>query len=200
MGVARTATTVAAIAIAALFSDPAEAHMGTGLAGGFVSGFVHPLSGADHLLAMVAVGLWGAFLGRPLIHVLPVVFPAMMVGGAILGMFAVPLPPVEIGIACSVLVLGGCIALSVKAPIWAASLVVAVFALFHGYAHGRELPSAADPVGYSAGFVLATGFLHVCGICLGLLTHRPGGVVMVRGIGAIIAMLGAWFLQHALVT
>jgi urease accessory protein len=199
MGAARIASTVAAVAFAVLFSDQAQAHMGTGLAGGFVSGFVHPLSGADHLLAMVAVGLWGAFLGRPLIHVLPMVFPAMMVGGAIMGMFAVPLPPVEVGIACSVLVLGGCIALSVNAPVWAASLVVAVFALFHGYAHGRELPSAADPVGYSAGFVLATGFLHICGICLGLLTRRPGGVVMARGIGAIIAMLGAWFLQRALV-
>jgi urease accessory protein len=196
----RTASKVAAIVIAALCSGAAEAHTGTGLAGGFVSGFVHPLSGADHLLAMVAVGLWGAFLGRPLIHLLPVVFPAMMVGGAILGMFSVPMPPVEIGIACSVLVLGACIALSVKAPIWAASLVVALFAVFHGYAHGHELPSAADPVSYSAGFVLATGFLHVCGICLGLLTRRPGGVMLARGIGAMIAMAGVWFLQLAIVT
>jgi urease accessory protein len=162
---------IAAVGIGSLLSNPAAAHTGTGLPGGLVSGFIHPFSGIDHLLAMVSVGLWGAFLGRPLIYVLPVVFPAMMVAGAIMGMFVVPLPPVEIGIALSVLVLGGCIALSVRAPVWAASLVVALFAVFHGYAHGKELPSAADPVSYSAGFVLATGLLHVSGICLGY--HGP---------------------------
>jgi urease accessory protein len=174
--------------------------MGTGLRGGFASGFLHPLSGFDHLLAMVSVGLWGAFLGRPLIYVLPVVFPAMMVAGAILGMFAVPLPPVEIGIALSVLVLGGCIAWPIKAPVWAASLVVALFAIFHGYSHGKELPSAADPVSYSAGFVLATGLLHVAGICLGFLNDRPGGVVATRSVGGVIAVLGVWFLYQAIRT
>jgi urease accessory protein len=171
--------------------------MGTGLPGGFLSGFTHPLSGLDHLLAMVSVGLWGAFLGRPLIYVLPVVFPAMMVAGAIMGMFVVPLPPVEVGVALSVLVLGGCIALSVRAPVWAASLVVALFAVFHGYAHGKELPSAADPVSYSVGFVLATGLLHVSGISLGFLNDQPGGVLVTRSVGAIIAVLGAWFLFRA---
>jgi urease accessory protein len=115
-------------------------------------------------------------------------------------MFVVPLPPVEIGIAISVLVLGSCIALSVSAPVWAASLVVAVFAVFHGYAHGRELPSAADPVGYSAGFVLATGLLHVSGICLGFLNDRPHGVMATRGVGGIIAGLGAWFLYRTMGT
>jgi urease accessory protein len=165
-----------------------------------VSGFLHPFGGIDHLLAMVSVGLWGAFLGRPLVHVLPVVFPAMMVAGAILAMFGVPLPPVELGIALSVLVLGGCIALSFKAPVWAASLVVAVFAVFHGYAHGKELPSAADPVSYSAGFVLATGLLHVSGIGIGLLNGRPSGVVAIRSFGGVIAALGIWFLHRALGT
>jgi urease accessory protein len=165
-----------------------------------VSGFIHPFSGIDHLLAMVSVGLWGAFLGRPLIYVLPVVFPAMMVAGAIMGMFGAPLPPVEVGIALSVLVLGGCIALSVKAPVWAACLVVALFAVFHGYAHGKELPSAADPVSYSAGFVLATGLLHASGICLGFLKDRPNGVVATRSVGAIIAALGAWFLYRSIGT
>jgi urease accessory protein len=174
--------------------------MGTGLPGGFLSGFMHPFSGLDHLLAMVSVGLWGAFLGRPLIYVLPMVFPAMMVVGAIMGMIGVPMPPVEVGIALSVLVLGGCIALAVKAPVWAASLIVALFAVFHGYAHGKELPSAADPIGYSAGFVLATGLLHVSGICLGLLNERPNGVVVTRGAGAVIAGLGAWFLYRAVGT
>jgi urease accessory protein len=184
--------------VALLLSNPAAAHMGTGLPGGFVSGFRHPFSGIDHLLAMISVGLWGAFLGRPLIYALPVVFPAMMVVGAILGMFVVPLPSVELGIALSVVVLGGCIALSVRAPVWAASIIVAVFAVFHGYAHGKELPSAADPVSYSAGFVLATGLLHVAGICLGLLNDLPNGVVATRSMGAVIATVGIGLLYRAI--
>ncbi|HTB86962.1 MAG TPA: HupE/UreJ family protein [Steroidobacteraceae bacterium] len=191
---------VGALGVGSLLSNPAAAHMGTGLPGGFESGFIHPFTGIDHLLAMVSVGLWGAFLGRPLIYVLPVVFPAMMVVGAIMGMFSVPLPPVEVGIALSVLVLGGCIALSVRAPVWAAGLVVAIFAVFHGYAHGKELPSAADPVAYSVGFVLATGLLHVSGICLGLLNKVPRGVVATRSMGGIIAVLGVWFLYRAIGT
>jgi urease accessory protein len=189
---------IVATAVGLLLPIPASAHVGTGLPGGFVSGFVHPFTGMDHLLAMVSVGLWGAFLGRPLLYVLPVVFPAMMVVGAILGMFVVPLPPVEVGIALSVLVLGGCIALSVKAPVPAACVVVAIFAIFHGYAHGRELPSAADPIAYSAGFVLATGLLHVLGICLGLLNYLHRGIVVTRAMGGAIAVLGVWFLYRAI--
>jgi urease accessory protein len=190
---------VVAVGIRSLLCNPAVAHMGTGLSGGFASGFKHPFSGFDHLLAMVSVGLWGAFLGRPLIYVLPVVFPAMMVAGAIMGMFVVPMPPVEVGIALSVLVLGGCIALSVRAPVWAAAIIVAVFAVFHGYAHGKELPSAADPISYSAGFVLATGLLHVAGICLGYLNDLPNGVLATRSMGAGIAAVGVWFLYRAIV-
>ena len=183
---------------ALMFSGPAVAHTGTGLPGGFLSGFKHPFSGVDHLLAMVSVGLWGAFLGRPMIYVLPVVFPAVMVGGAIMGMLGVPLPPVEIGIALSVLVLGGCIALAVKAPVWIASLIVAIFAMFHGYAHGRELPSAADPIGYSVGFVFATGLLHVLGIAIGFLNDRPGGIRVTRTAGGVVAAMGVWFLYKAI--
>jgi urease accessory protein len=194
---ARSAWALAA-GLGSLLPIPAVAHMGTGLPGGFESGFMHPFSGIDHLLAMVSVGLWGAFLGRPLIYVLPVIFPAMMVAGAIMGMFALPLPPVEIGIALSVLVLGGCIALPVKAPVWAACIVVGIFALFHGYAHGKELPSAADPVAYSVGFVLATGLLHVSGICLGLLNDLRRGIVVTRSMGGIIAVVGVWFLIRAI--
>ena len=194
----RAAWLVCAVGIGALLSNPAAAHMGTGLPGGFESGFIHPFSGFDHLLAMVSVGLWGAFLGRPLIYVLPVIFPAMMVAGAIMGMLTVPLPPVEVGIALSVLVLGGCIALSVRTPVWAACVVVAIFAVFHGYAHGSELPSAADPIAYSVGFVLATGLLHLSGICLGLLNDLPRGVVATRSMGGIIAVLGVWFLYRAI--
>jgi urease accessory protein len=196
----RSGRIVATTAFALLLSNTASAHTGTGLPGGFVSGFKHPFSGIDHLLAMISVGLWGAFLGRPLIYALPVVFPAMMVVGAIMGMLVVPLPPVELGIALSVVVLGGCIALSVRAPLWAASIIVAVFAVFHGYAHGKELPSAADPVSYSAGFVLATGFLHVAGICLGFLNDLPSGVIATRSMGAVIAMVGIGLLYRAIGT
>jgi urease accessory protein len=180
-----------------LTSTPAVAHTGTGLAGGFASGFMHPLTGVDHLLAMVSVGIWGAFLGRPLVYALPVIFPGVMVLGAALGMFAVPLPTVEIGVALSVLVLGVCIALSLRAPVWVASGIVAVFGIFHGYAHGRELPSAADPAGYSAGFVLATGMLHLAGISIGLLNNMPRGVLVTRGLGGAIGAAGGWFLYRA---
>jgi urease accessory protein len=160
-------------------------------------GFAHPLTGFDHLLAMVSVGLWGAVLGRPLIYALPIVFPGAMVVGAILGMLAIPVPSVELGVALSVVVLGTCIALSVRAPVWAAALIVGTFALFHGYAHGRELPSAADPIGYSAGFVLATGLLHAAGISVGFVNERPGGAAVTRGIGGLIGAAGAWFLLRA---
>jgi urease accessory protein len=189
---------VAALGMGSLLSNPATAHMGTGLPGGFGSGFIHPFEGLDHLLAMVSVGLWGAFLGRPLLYVLPVVFPAMMAAGAIMGMLVVPLPPVELGIALSVVVLGGCIAFAVRAPVWLASLIVAVFAVFHGYAHGRELPSAADPLSYSAGFVAATGLLHISGIALGSLNQLHNGVVATRGVGAAVAVMGGLFLYRAI--
>ena len=182
----------------ALYSGAAAAHSGTGLAGGFLPGFLHPLTGFDHLLAMVCVGLWGAFLGPPLLQTLPVIFPAMMVAGAALGMFAVPMPPIEVGIAVSVVVLGACIALTFKAPVWAASCIVAAFAVFHGYAHGTELPSAASPVTYSAGFVLATGLLHLLGIAIGSFTDRPAGREIVRGGGAVVSVLGVWFLYQVL--
>jgi urease accessory protein len=183
--------------VSALASGPAGAHAGTGLAGGFNMGFAHPLTGLDHLLAMVSVGLWGAVLGRPLIYALPIVFPGAMVVGALLGMLAVPVPSIESGVALSVVVLGTCIALSVRAPVGAAALIVGTFALFHGYAHGRELPSAADPIGYSAGFVLATGLLHVAGICIGFLNERPGGAAVTRILGGLIGITGVWFLLRA---
>jgi urease accessory protein len=183
--------------ISGLIAMPASAHGGTGLSGGFASGFVHPLTGFDHLLAMISVGLWGAFLGRPLIYSLPVIFPLMMVCGAAIGMFCFQVPSVEVGVAVSVLVLGGCIAMSLEAPVWLASLIVATFAVFHGYAHGRQLPSAADPIGYSVGFVVATGLLHVLGIGIGLVNGLPRGKLTTRSIGAAISCAGVWFLGKA---
>lgn len=174
----------------ALHAAFASAHGGTGLPGGVAQGFLHPFGGLDHVLAMASVGLWGAFLGRPLIQALPVVFPVVMVVGAALGMFGVPMPPVEIGVALSVLALGAAIAFAWRAHVPVAVLLVAAFALFHGYAHGRELPSAADPVGYSLGFVFATGLLHVLGIGIGAIAHRPRGALAVRALGAAIACIG----------
>ncbi|WP_309645702.1 HupE/UreJ family protein [Phenylobacterium sp.] len=183
----------------AFCASPAWAHSGATLQGGFASGFLHPIGGPDHLLAMVAVGLWGAFLGRPLVLILPVIFPTVMAVGGVLGMLGVPMPPVELGIAVSVLMLGFMVAAAFRAPVWAASLVVGLFAVFHGYAHGQELPVAADPVAYSLGFVLATGLLHVAGIAVGMLNARPLGRVVTRGLGAFIAAAGVYFLYAAAV-
>lgn len=182
-----------------LLAGPAAAHDGGGTAGGFLEGFRHPLGGLDHLLAMVAVGIWGAFLGRPLLYVLPLLFPTLMAMGGVVGMAGLPIPPVEVGIALSVLVLGAAIALAQRAPVWLACLVVGVFGLFHGYAHGAELPVASDPVAYSAGFVLSTGLLHLAGIGIGLLSHYPAGRVAARLAGGGIAVAGAFFLYRAFV-
>ena len=173
---------------------PVFAHEGGGIVGGFKSGFMHPLLGPDHILAMVAVGIWGAFLGRPAIWVLPVVFPLVMAFGGALGVLGVPMPGAEIGIALSSVVLGAMILFAQRPPLWVAAVVVGIFAIFHGHAHGVELPDAADPVAYSLGFVVATGALHLAGIGLGELTRWKAGQVVVRVAGACIAAGGVAFL------
>ena len=183
---------------AALLPQAAQAHSSKGLAGGFLAGFSHPFTGPDHLLAMVSVGLWGAFLGRPLIAALPVVFPAVMAFGALLAMRGVPLPPVELGVALSVLVLGVAIAAAWRAPVWLACTIVAFFAVFHGFAHGSEIPSLADPIAYSTGFMLATGSLHLAGIGLGTINTFKGGTTVTRAIGGAIAVVGLYFLSLVL--
>lgn len=180
-----------------LIAGPVHAHEAESLAGGFRYGFAHPLTGPDHMLAMVAVGLWGAFLGRPLILVLPAVFPALMALGGVLGMANIPFPPVEIGIALSVIILGAAVAAAWRAPVWVAVLITAIFGLFHGYAHGLELPSMVDPTSFSLGFVSATGLLHGAGIALGALATGAGGRVTVRLGGSLIALAGFWFLAKA---
>jgi urease accessory protein len=174
------------------------AHTGEGAIGGFISGFLHPLFGWDHVIAMVAVGLWGAFLGMPAIWILPIVFPMVMALGGVLGILGIPVPAVEIGIAASAIVLGGSVALAAKPPIWVAAVIVGTFAIFHGHAHGAELPQAANPLAYSIGFVLSTGLLHLSGIAFGLLVRWPGGRIAVRVGGAIISLLGCLFLARAL--
>ena len=143
---------------------------------------------------MVAVGLWGAFLGQPAIWLLPVVFPVVMAFGGALGIAGVPLPAVEAGIALSGVILGLLVALAVKAPLWVAAVIVGAFAIFHGHAHGTELPDAANAYAYAAGFVVATGLLHLSGIAFGQLTVRPWGRYAVRAAGVGIAIIGGAFL------
>lgn len=184
-----------AVLLCVTAATPALAHSGS-VAGGFVGGLAHPMLGPDHVVAMVAVGLWGAFLGPPAIFILPVVFPLVMAGGGVLGILGVPLPGAEIGIAGSALVLGLMVALAARPPLWIAAVLVGAFAIFHGHAHGAELPPGADAVAYSAGFVVATGLLHLVGIAFGLLVRWPAGKLAVRGAGAAIACVGVLFLSR----
>ena len=181
-----------------LIPATAFAHTEGGVAGGFVSGFTHPISGWDHVVAMVAVGLWGAFLRKPAIWLLPVVFPLVMALGGALGVIGVPIPAVEIGIATSAIVLGLLVAFAAKPPLWVAAVVVGVFAVFHGHAHGTELPEAANALAFSVGFVLATGLLHLLGIAFGLLVRWPKGEVAVRAGGGCIALVGLAYLVGVL--
>lgn len=176
----------------------ANAHTGDASGAGFATGFLHPVLGWDHVAAMVAVGLWGAFLGSPAIWVLPVAFPLVMTVGAAAGTLGVPLPGIETGIALSALVIGLAVALAAKPPLWVAAVIVAVFAVFHGHAHGAEMPEAAAPLAYAMGFVLATGLLHLAGIAFGLLAARPAGRIAVRAAGAAIALGGLGFLTGAI--
>lgn len=164
------------------------------MAGGFLSGLTHPIFGWDHVVAMVAVGLWGAVLGSPAIWILPITFPLVMALGAALGVAGIPVPFIEAGIALSGVVLGLLVALMVRAPIAIAAVLVAIFAIFHGYAHGAELPEAANPFAYAIGFVIATGALHLIGILFGTLTGHAWGKWAIRAGGAVIALVGAAFL------
>jgi urease accessory protein len=173
---------------------PTLAHTGEGISGGFLSGLTHPIFGWDHVVAMVAVGLWGAVLGRPAIWILPIVFPLVMAFGAALGVAGVPVPYIETGIALSGVVLGLLIVFLIKAPIPVAAVLVGLFAIFHGHAHGTELPEAANPIAYAVGFVIATGLLHLAGILFGTLMGSEIGKWAVRAGGAIIALVGAAFL------
>jgi urease accessory protein len=158
----------------------ALAHLDQGTAAGFLSGFAHPLSGWDHIFAMVAVGMWGAQLRAPAIWLLPVTFPLVMAVGGLLGLLGIPLPGVEIGIAASAIVLGLMVVLEARPPLALSMAIVALFAVFHGYAHGTELAPGTSAIAYSLGFVIATGALHGIGIALGLIRRRPAGVPALR--------------------
>ena len=185
------------VMVSLFFSMSASAHESVDAASGFISGLLHPLFGWDHVAAMVAVGLWGAFLGRPAIWVLPVVFPLVMALGGAMGVLGVPVPGIEIGIAASALVLGVMVAFAVRPPIGIAAVLVGLFAIFHGHAHGTELPHAANALTYSLGFVLSTGMLHLGGIAFGYLVKWPLGQIAIKAGGAVIALAGVGFLTGA---
>lgn len=187
-----------AAAVVATVSTPALAHVEAGQATGLLSGFLHPISGLDHVLAMVAVGLWGAILGTPAVWVLPIAFPLVMAMGALLGFLGVPLPGVEYGIAASAILLGAAVAFEVRPPVAFAALLVGVFAIFHGYAHGSELPPGQSALLFSMGFVIATGALHAVGIGIGALKGRVWGGAVLRAAGSMVAAGGAFFMWKAL--
>ncbi|SDR63905.1 urease accessory protein [Rhizobiales bacterium GAS113] len=180
-----------------LLGTPADAHILEGEAGGFFSGLQHPISGWDHILAMVSVGLWGAQLGAPAIWLLPVTFPLVMAFGGFLGLLGVPFPSVEIGIALSALLLGAAVMTQWRPPLLAAAALVGAFALFHGHAHGAELPPGESGLLYSIGFVVATGCLHLLGISIGTVHKWAWGRRLLQAAGAGVAMGGVYFLTQA---
>jgi len=186
---------VAVVALLAIPS-PLAAHEG-GSAAGLLSGLYHPISGLDHVLAMVAVGIWGSQLGQPAIWVLPVTFPMVMAFGGMLALMGLSLPGVEIGIGLSALLLGLMVAFEAKPDLRVAAVLVGFFAVFHGFAHGAELPAGQSGILYSIGFVASTGTLHVCGIGIGLIHRWERGKRALRTAGAGIAAAGAWFTWMA---
>ncbi len=174
-------------------TSPAFAHTG-GAIGGLTSGLLHPITGLDHVVAMVAVGLWGGILGGAAVWQLPVIFPLVMAFAGALGAVGIPLPGIETGIALSGVVLGSMVLLMLRPPLAVAVTLVGLFAVFHGHAHGTELPVAANPFTYAIGFVVATGSLHLAGIAFGQLVKWPVGKIAVRAAGGLIALAGGAFL------
>ena len=178
-------------------AEPAFAHVRQGQTQGFLNGLRHPVSGLDHVLAMLAVGIWGAQLGAPAIWMLPVTFPMVMAFGGFLGLVGFGLPGVEVGIALSAVALGLVVAREARLPLAWAAVLVGFFAVFHGHAHGTELPAGQSGLTYSIGFVMATGCLHGVGIAIGLIHKWPAGKAALRAAGAIVAIAGFAFLWRA---
>ena len=194
---ARLSKSILTILMCLGWAQVAWAHVEGGQAAGFLTGLQHPWSGLDHVLAMIAVGLWGAQLGSPALWILPITFPMMMAMGAMMGLMGIPVPGVEIGIALSAIVLGSMILAEVRPKLALAIAVVGVFAIFHGHAHGTELPAGQSGLLYSMGFVIATGCLHGVGIALGFINGLPKGRLALRGAGSFIAIMGVVFLWRA---
>jgi urease accessory protein len=176
-----------------LCTSEAHAHVLEGEAAGFLTGFGHPVSGLDHVLAMIAVGLWGAQLGAPALWLLPVTFPVVMALGGLLGLLGMSLPGVELGIAVSAILLGLAIMSEVRPPLAGTAVLVAFFAIFHGHAHGTEAPAGQSALLYSMGFVVATGALHAVGIAVGFAHRWRWGQAVLRAAGATVALAGVFF-------
>ena len=170
----------------------AYAHTGVGEAGSLMHGFMHPASGMDHICAMLAVGLWAAQMGGRSVWAVPLTFVGVMALGGALPMLGIGLPFVEQGIVLSVLLLGVLITASVRLPLWLSSGMVGLFALWHGHAHGAEIPELASGLGYALGFMLATALLHTAGIAFGLGMQRISRERLVQAAGAGIALCGVY--------
>jgi urease accessory protein len=182
-----------------LVPTAAFAHPGIGEMHGLTHGFAHPLGGLDHMLAMVTVGIFAWQLGGRALWLVPAAFVAAMALGGALAMTGVPVPMVETGIAASVIVLGATVALGIKAPVAIAMGLVGLFAIFHGHAHGAEMPLDAGAGTYAAGFMLATALLHMGGIALGAAIGRIGeayGLAAYRLGGGLVALAGVAILAH----
>jgi urease accessory protein len=184
------ASLLLAVIIVAATASGAAAHTFGAQGAGFAQGFAHPLSGIDHLLAMVAVGLWAAQLGGRALWAVPAAFVGMMALGGIAGAVGAPLPMVELGIAGSLVVLGVLVALSSRLPVAVSAALVGLLALFHGHAHGTELPETASALAYGLGFIAATAALHGLGVAVGVTLRRDAARILVRIGGAGIAATG----------
>ena len=175
----------------------ASAHI-TGAMGsagsGFFSGFMHPFGGLDHILAMLAVGMWAAQLGGRALWMLPGSFLLVMALSGIAGIAGLPLGNVELGIALSVVALGGVVAINVRPSLGIAAMVVTVFAVFHGYSHGAEMSAQMSALSFSAGFVVATGLIILSGIVIGLAARLPHGMKLLRNAGATISIAGIYLV------
>ncbi len=169
----------------------AQAHTGAGPIHGFLDGVNHPIHGLDHLLAMIAVGLWAAQMGGRAVWTVPTSFVALMALGGALGMAGFHLPMVETGILTSVLLLGLLITFAVRLPLWASASVVGFFALFHGFAHGAEMPETATTLLYASGFILATAGLHAIGLGLGVAMKKAPFAPTLRIAGGLVLIGGA---------
>ena len=191
------ARTLPAAATAILAPAVAFAHTGVGDTSGFVHGFGHPISGLDHILAMVMVGIFAWQLGGRALWLVPTTFVLIMAVGGALGIAGIGVPFVEFGIALSVVVLGAIVAFNVKAPLAAAMGLVGLFAIFHGHAHGAEIPEDAGGVAYAVGFMITTALLHLAGITAGFLIGRAGehyGSLVVRVAGGFATVAGLGLL------
>jgi urease accessory protein len=183
-------TALAVTAGALVGSTPALAHTGMEHAYSFASGFAHPWTGLDHMLAMVAVGLWAGINGGRALWAWPAAFVGVMLAGGALGMAGVSVPFVEPGILASVIALGLLVLTAARLPVVLGAVLMAAFALLHGHAHGAELPSGAAAATYAAGFAIATAALHVLGLGIAHLCRTDGGKLIVRGAGAAVAVAG----------